>query len=157
MSSETAELNPVELATELTIAWLGNANTRASAEDVPAFLTRVHEAIQALSTSSAAPAERDDQKPTKEFTPAVTVRKSLANPDFIISMIDGKPYKSLTRHIRSNGLTTDEYKERYGLKKDYPLVAPNYAEARRQIAKKLGLGRKPGQKPARSKAKTASE
>lgn len=156
MSDENTTLNPVELATDLTIAWLGNANTRASAEDVPAFLTRMHEAIRALSTSSAAPAEQDNQKPPQEFTPAVTARKSLANPDFIISMIDGKPYKSLTRHIRSNGLTTDEYKERYGLKKDYPLVAPNYAEARRQIAKKLGLGRKPGEKPTRGKAKVTA-
>lgn len=156
MAEENTTLNPVELATDLTIAWLGNANTRASAEDVPAFLTRMHEAIQALSTSSAAPAEQDDQEPAQEFTPAVTARKSLANPDFIISMLDGKQYRTLTRHLRTNGLTPDEYRARYGLKKDYPMVAPNYSEARRAMAKSLGLGRKPGQKPTRGKPKAAS-
>jgi predicted transcriptional regulator len=61
-------------------------------------------------------------------------------------MIDGKPYKSLKRHLGTHGLTPAEYRERYGLKPDYPMVAENYAELRRGLAKKIGLGRKPGQK-----------
>ena len=60
-------------------------------------------------------------------------------------MIDGKPYKTLRRHLSTYGLTPEEYRARYGLKSDYPMVSPNYSEARRAMAKRIGLGRKPGQ------------
>jgi predicted transcriptional regulator len=74
-------------------------------------------------------------------------------------MIDGKPYKTLKRHLGMHGLTPAQYRERYGLKSDYPMVAENYAEMRRGLAKKIGLGRKPGTKVAASnpanKAKTS--
>ena len=136
------DTNNVELATELTIAWLSNPNTRTNADDVPAFLKSMHEAVAGLSAPAAAP-EQDQSG--EEFTPAVSVRKSLANPDFIISMIDGKPYKTLRRHLAGHGLTPDEYRQRYNLKADYPMVAPGYSEARRDMAKKLGLGRKPAE------------
>jgi predicted transcriptional regulator len=137
----TEENNSVELATELTIAWLSNPNTRTNADDVPAFLKSMHDAVARLSAPAAAPTEAE---PTPEHTPAVTARKSLANPDFIISMIDGKPYKTLRRHLSTNGMTPDEYRERYGLKADYPMVAANYSESRRAMAHKIGLGRKAG-------------
>jgi predicted transcriptional regulator len=78
-----------------------------------------------------------------EFAPATTARKSLASRDHIVSMIDGKPYKTLKRHLSTNGLTPAEYRERYKLPKDYPMVAPGYSEQRREVAKRLGLGRKP--------------
>ena len=71
------------------------------------------------------------------------MRKSLANPDVIISMIDGKPYKTLTRHLSTNGLTPAEYRERYGMKADYTMTAPSYSAIRREMAKRIGLGRKP--------------
>ncbi len=139
----TPETNTIELATELTIAWLGNPNTRTSADDVPAFLQSMHFAVEKLSGSAVeAPAE---EAPT-EYTPAVTVRKSLASKDHIISLIDGKPYRTLRRHLTSNGLTPEEYRARYNLKADYPMVAETYSEARRAMAKTIGLGRKPGQK-----------
>lgn len=77
------------------------------------------------------------------YTPAVSVRKSLSSPDHILSMIDGKPYKTLKRHLATHGLSPDEYRERYNLPKSYPLVAPSYSEARRAVATRLGLGRKP--------------
>jgi predicted transcriptional regulator len=102
---------------------------------------------------------------TNEYTPAVSVRKSLASKDHIISMIDGKPYKTLRRHLAGHGLTPQEYRERYGLKSDYPMVAESYSEARRAMAKKIGLGRKPGMTrstggangaPAKSKSKRKS-
>ena len=80
------------------------------------------------------------------ITPAVTARRSLASKDHIISLIDGKPYKTLKRHLSGHGLTPAQYRERYGLKSDYPMVAENYAEMRRGLAKKIGLGRKPGTK-----------
>ncbi|WP_029625532.1 MucR family transcriptional regulator [Sphingomonas sp. PAMC 26605] len=141
MTDETT--NTVELATELTMAWLSNPNTRTSAEDVPAFLKSMHDAVIGLST---APVEALSAGETPEFTGAVTARKSLANPDVIISMIDGKPYKTLTRHLSTNGLTPAEYRARYGLKADYPMTAPSYSAMRRDMAKKIGLGRKPGEK-----------
>jgi len=137
----TDDNNTVELATELTIAWLSNPNTRTSADEVPAFLKSMHDAVAGLNTPSAPQAEA---KPIQEFTPAVTARKSLANPDYIISMIDGKPYKTLRRHLSTNGMTPDEYRQRYGLKTDYPMVAANYSESRRAMAHKIGLGRKAG-------------
>jgi len=143
MAEENTDLNAVELATELTIAWLGNPNTRTSAEEVPAFLGKMHDTVSALLGSSA-PAEEAPVE--SDHTPAVSVRKSLASKDHIISMIDGKPYKTLRRHLATNGLTPVEYRERYGLKPDYPMVAENYSESRRAMAKKIGLGRKPGEK-----------
>lgn len=152
MADETT--NTVELATELTMAWLSNPNTRTSAEDVPAFLKSMHDAVIGLST---APAETPAKEAAPEFTGAVTARKSLANPDVIISMIDGKPYRTLTRHLSTNGLTPAEYRARYGLKADYPMTAPSYSEMRRDMAKKIGLGRKPGQKVPAKAETSASE
>jgi predicted transcriptional regulator len=141
--SEEVTLNSVELATELTIAWLGNQNNRISADDVPVFLRTIHQAINDLSGHGAAASDAADAQGTQgEFTPAVSVRKSLASKDHILSMIDGKPYRTLRRHLSTNGLTSDEYRARYKLKPDYPMVAPNYSEARRAMAKKIGLGSK---------------
>ena len=140
LSEETA-LNPVELATELTIAWLGNQNNRVAAEEVPAFLRTMHATLTELSsgTSSEAVAE---EAPSAEFTPAVSVRKSLGSKDHIISLIDGKPYRTLRRHLSTHGLTPEEYRSRYNLKPDYPMVAESYSAQRREMAKKIGLGSK---------------
>ena len=157
MADGTDDLNAVELATELTIAWLGNANTRSSADDVPAFLAKMHETVTSLlGAADTAPAA----SASAEYTPAVSARKSLASKDFIVSMIDGKSYKTLRRHLATNGLTPAEYRERYGLKHDYPMVAESYSESRRAMAKKIGLGRKPGQKKGQGggrKPKAAAE
>ena len=136
----TTETNTIELATELTIAWLSNPNTRTSADDVPAFLQSMHAAVEKLGGSLA---ETPAEGTAVEYTPAVTARKSLASRDHIISMIDGKPYKTLRRHLSTNGLTPEEYRARYNLKADYPMVAETYSENRRAMAKKIGLGRKP--------------
>jgi predicted transcriptional regulator len=142
MSDENA-LNAVELAADLTIAWLGNQNNRVNAEDVPAFLRTMHATVTELAGASPAPnADADEITPEQEFTAVVTARKSLASKDHIISMIDGKPYKTLRRHLSTHGLTPEEYRARYNLKSDYPMVAPNYSEARRAMAHKIGLGAK---------------
>jgi predicted transcriptional regulator len=163
MADDTIDTNAVELATELTIAWLGNPNTRTTAEDVPAFLGKMHDTVSALlGAGTPAPVA----EPVGDYTPAVSVRKSLASKDHIISMIDGKAYKTLRRHLATNGMTPVEYRERYGLKADYPMVAENYSESRRAMAKKIGLGRKPGERreggaagaaPARRGRKPADE
>jgi predicted transcriptional regulator len=131
--------NAVELATELTIAWLSNPNTRVQAEDIPTFLRSMHEAVVSLSEGTN---DQPEVEPAPKHEPAVTVRKSLSSPDHIISLIDGKPYKTLRRHLSRHGLTPEQYRERFGLKADYPMVALTYAETRRDLAKKIGLGRK---------------
>lgn len=142
MSSENS-LNPVELATELTIAWLGNQNNRVAAEEVPAFLRTMHATVTELAEGAAASTEAaGDASAEPEFTPAVSVRKSLASRDHIISMIDGKPYRTLRRHLSTHGLTPEDYRARYNLKPDYPMVAPSYSEQRRAMAHKIGLGAK---------------
>jgi len=105
----------------------------------------MHETIRSLSGSGSVATL---EEPAVEYTPAVSVRKSLASPDHIISMIDGKPYKTLRRHLATNGLTPEEYRARYNLKADYPMVSETYSESRRAMAKKIGLGRKPGAKVA---------
>lgn len=156
--AEENSLNAVELATELTIAWLSNQNNRFSADEVPEFLRKMHATVTEL--ADGAPATSAEEAPAEEpvYTPAVTARKSLASPDHIISMIDGKPYKTLRRHLSTHGLTPDQYRERYGLKRDYPMVAPNYSEARRAMAHKIGLGAKGRQaKAAAGTTPTAAE
>jgi predicted transcriptional regulator len=146
MSDDTCQRNAVELTTELTIAWLGNQNTRTSADDVPTFLSQMHTSIQSI-VSGLQALETVAEK-SKQYVGAVTARKSLASPDHIISMINGKSYKTLRRHLATNGMTPAEYRERYNLKADYPMVAATYSESRRAMAKKIGLGRKPGQSNA---------
>ncbi len=140
MTNETSQSNRLELATELTIAWLSNPHTRVSAEEVPSFLRAMHEAVGALE-SGVAPEQIVEEQ---QYEPAVTARKSLASKDHIISMIDGKPYRTLKRHLSGHGLTPAQYRERFNLKSDYPMVAESYSEARRAMAKLIGLGRKPG-------------
>jgi len=154
MSDQVNETSTLELATELTIAWLGNPNTRTSAEDVPSFLRKMHETVSGLSTSGQEAVQADS---TTEYTPAVTARKSLASKDHIISMIDGRPYKTLRRHLATHGLTPGEYRERYGLKADYPMVAESYSESRRAMAKKIGLGRKAVRQTAEGDAAPAAD
>lgn len=142
MPDENA-LHPVELAAELTIAWLGNQNNRCTAEEVPTFLRTMHATITELAgTPQIAAGPAPDDPVEEEFTPAVSVRKSLASKDHIISMIDGKPYRTLRRHLSTHGLTPEEYRRRYNLKADYPMVAENYSAQRREMAKKIGLGSK---------------
>ena len=110
---------------------------RASAEEVPGFLRKMHETIGELAKGP----EADAAPAAPEHVPAVPVRSSV-KPHYIVSLIDGRKMKSLKRHLAKHGLTPSEYRERYGLKPDYPMVAPNYSAHRREVAQKLGLGRK---------------
>ena len=132
---DTTQTDLVELTVELLSAFVANNNVRS--DDLPALIASTHAALSGL----AAPAEAAPASETHQ--PAVTARKSLANRDVIISLIDGKPYKSLKRHLTGHGLTPEEYRQRYGLPATYPMVAPGYSDARREVAKRLGLGRKP--------------
>jgi len=139
MAEETSDASTdiVALATELTIAWLSNPNVRVAADEVPAFLKTMHATVSELSQGPAsAPAET-----APDYPPAVPVRSSV-KPDYIVSLITGQKLKSLKRHLSAHGLTPAEYRERYGLKPDYPMVAAGYSAQRREVAQKLGLGRK---------------
>lgn len=135
----TKEINAVGLAAEVTAAWLANASTRTNAADVSEFLRLMHICISQLGiTTVPEPAD----KPSSINKPAVSVRESLADPDHIISLINGQPFKILQRHLAMHGLSPSEYRLRYKLAADYPMVAPSYSETRRIMAKSIGLGRK---------------
>ena len=134
------DTNLVEMTIEVVASYVAHNNLRP--DDVPGFIAQTHAAILAL-TNKEEPEAEIPVETADTHEPAVTVRKSLASRDHIISMIDGKPYKTLKRHLSRHGLTPAEYRQRYGLKADYPMTAPAYSEHRRDVAKALGLGRKP--------------
>ncbi|WP_084718440.1 MucR family transcriptional regulator [Sphingomonas sanxanigenens] len=104
--------------------------------DVAGLITQVHGALAGLGAEPEAVAE-------PVHAAATTIRKSLADPAKIISMIDGKPYSTLTRHLSTHGLTPQAYRERYKLPVDYPMTAPEYSARRKELALAAGLGRKP--------------
>lgn len=121
------------LVGEITASYV--AGNDIAAGDVPALIQSIHAALSGLGAPAPEPVAEKPQG-------AVSVRKSLANPDVIISMIDGRAYKSLTRHLRSHGLDPKGYRERFGLPADYPMVSKAYSETRRALAQAIGLGRK---------------
>ena len=114
-------------------------NNRVAISDIGGMIASVHGALASLGRPPAPAAT--------EFVPAVTLRKSLADPSRIISMIDGKPYAVLKRHLTTQGLTPAEYRTRYNLPADYPMAAPAYSEMRKAMAVKIGLGRKKAGRP----------
>lgn len=120
------------LTVQLLSAYLSN-NTVAS-DDLAGLIRSTRDAL------TQDPAKEALEPDVETFTPAVSVRKSLASPDHIVSMIDGKSYKTLKRHLSANGLTPDEYRRRYSLPASYPMVAPAYSAHRRDVAQKIGLG-----------------
>ena len=131
--------DPIELAAEIVAAFVSNNPLPKS--DLPALIHAMHAAVAALSTEakSAPPAVE-----AKE--PAVPIRRSIT-PDFLICLEDGKRFKSLRRHLGTLGLTPHQYREKWKLPSDYPMVAPNYAAQRSAMAKKIGLGRTRSTKP----------
>lgn len=133
----TADLTT--LTVQLLSAYL--ANNPVLTADLPGLIASTRKAL----AETAAPAP---EPAPAEYVPAVSIRKSTASKDHILSLIDGKPYKMLKRHLATNGLTPAEYRARYNLPSDYPMVAPTYADMRREVATKLGLGRKKVEAPA---------
>ncbi|MEM1045206.1 MAG: MucR family transcriptional regulator [Pseudomonadota bacterium] len=121
----------VDLTADIVSAYVSN-NAVASA-DLPTLISDVYAALQRTETDAAEP----EPEPAK---PAVPIKKSI-HPDYIVCLEDGKKFKSLKRHLRTHyNLTPEEYREKWGLPTDYPMVAPNYAAARSELAKKMGLG-----------------
>ncbi|MEM9732579.1 MAG: MucR family transcriptional regulator [Pseudomonadota bacterium] len=123
----------VELTSQVVSAYV--SNNPLAAGDLPGLINDVHTALGSL---SAAPKEPPAEKPK----PAVSIKKSL-NRDFLICLEDGKKFKSLKRHLKTHyDLSPDQYREKWGLPSDYPMVAPAYAEERSRLAKEMGLGQK---------------
>jgi predicted transcriptional regulator len=121
----------VELTADIAAAYL-SANT-VPAQDLPTLIQTIHAALAGVSSQAAAPQATAP-------TPAVPVKKSVT-PDYLISLEDGRKYKSLKRHLRTKyNMSPDEYRSKWGLAKDYPMVAPNYAKARSEMARTMGLG-----------------
>jgi len=123
----------VELTTEIVSAYV--SNNALTASDLPALINDVHKALHSAVSQGENPA-------TPPQKPAISPRRSVT-PEYLICLEDGKKFKSLKRHLRTHyDLTPEEYREKWGLARDYPMVAPNYAAARSRLAKNMGLGQK---------------
>lgn len=122
----------IELAADIVSAYVANNSVPVS--ELPNLINDVHNALARVAAGVAPPVIIEPQKP------ATSVKKSIT-PDFLVCLEDGKKFKSLKRHLRSQyNMSPEQYREKWGLPADYPMVAPNYAEARSQLAKKMGLG-----------------
>lgn len=129
MSDKTNTTEMLELATEIVAAHVGNNSVAVS--DLPGLIQDVYKTLVSVGTEPAAP-----ERPK----PAVPVKKSVF-PDYIVCLEDGKKLKMLKRHLKTSyNMTPEEYRERWGLPADYPMVAPNYAKHRSRLAKEIGLG-----------------
>ncbi|HEV2081916.1 MAG TPA: MucR family transcriptional regulator [Brevundimonas sp.] len=131
--------NLLEMTADMFSAYVSN-NT-VSPEGVAALIGTIHSTMTQLSTGAVEPEPENKE-------PAVPIRKSIT-PDYLICLEDGRKFKSLKRHLRTKyDMSPEEYRSKWGLAKDYPMVAPNYAKARSDLAKQMGLGQG-GRKPAR--------
>ena len=137
MTENMEQDNLIELTADIVSAYVSNNSIQSS--DLPALISEIHAALHQTLGGPAEPVP-EPQKP------AVSIKKSVT-PDYIICLDDGKKFKSLKRHLRTHyDLTPEDYREKWGLPADYPMVAPNYAKARSMLAKKMGLGQKRGKR-----------
>lgn len=131
MDNKNTEI--VGLAADIVAAYVGNNPVPVT--NLPSLINEVYKALSGAVDGNAERAEDADLRP------AVPVKRSI-HPDYLICLEDGKKFKSLKRHLRTHyDLTPEQYREKWGLPSDYPMVAPNYAEARSNLAKQMGLGR----------------
>jgi predicted transcriptional regulator len=132
MSELQSTPKTIELAAEIVSAFVSNNSVPVT--ELPALISNVHAALTNVASGST-------QQPAEEpKAPAVPIKKSV-QPDYIVCLDDGKRFKSLKRHLRTTyNLTPDQYRAKWGLAHDYPMVAPNYAEARSRLAREMGLG-----------------
>ena len=132
MTDAAARSEFIELAADIVSAYVSNNSVPSS--DLPALIAEIHGALVRVSVGAPAPVVVEPQKP------AIAPKKSIAN-DYLICLEDGKKFKSLKRHLRTHyNLSPEEYREKWNLGADYPMVAPNYAKARSALAKQMGLG-----------------
>jgi predicted transcriptional regulator len=126
--------NSLELAAELVAAYVSNNPVPSS--ELPDLILAVHSSLEKLGSEPEPALPQAEAK-----APAVPIRKSVT-PDYLICLEDGKRFKSMRRHLRLLGLTPEQYREKWKLPSDYPMVAPNYAAKRSALATKMGLGQK---------------
>ncbi|MEO6340019.1 MAG: MucR family transcriptional regulator [Caulobacteraceae bacterium] len=132
----------IEMTADIVAAYVSNNSVTAA--DLPAVIQQVHRALAGVVDGATA------QEPAPPATPAVSVKKSIT-PDFLICLEDGRKFKSLKRHLRTKyDMSPEQYRAKWNLPKDYPMVAPNYAQARSALAKQMGLGQG-GRKAAAAK------
>ncbi len=133
MPNTENDTSSLELVSKLVSAYVSNNSLPPS--EIPHLIETAHEAIKSLSQVASSPPE-----------PAVSIKQSV-KPEYIVCLDDGKKLKMLKRHLRTTyNMSPDEYRQKWGLSSDYPMVAPKYAAKRSELAKKFGLGRKAGQK-----------
>ena len=131
MNDSTAGGGYIELTAGIVSAYV--SNNSVSASDIPSLINQVHSALLRVSGGQS------DVQP-EPLKPAVSVKKSITS-DYLVCLEDGKKFKSLKRHLRTQyNMTPEQYREKWGLPPDYPMVAPSYAAARSQLAKQMGLG-----------------
>jgi predicted transcriptional regulator len=143
LTSDAESFNPNQLTSDIVAAFV--ANNSLPIGDLPSLIQSVHAALAKLASGSAISAP-----PVEKKEPAVSIRKSIT-PDYLFCLDDGKKFKSLRRHLATLGMTPDQYRAKWSLPADYPMVAPNYAAVRSEMAKRIGLGQMrknaaPGQK-----------
>lgn len=127
----------IELTSEVVAAYV--SNNPVSTNELPNLISEVYASLGKVANAESGTA-------THNTKPAVPIKKSL-HDDYIICLEDGQKFKSLKRHLRSHyDMSPEDYREKWGLPADYPMVAPNYAQARSRLAREMGLGRKPGTK-----------
>jgi predicted transcriptional regulator len=144
LSAQATSANHIELAAEVVSAFVSNNSVPVA--ELPALIGSVHSAPR--NVGHPAP-KQEEAKPT----PPVPIRRSVT-PDYLISLEDGKQYRSLKRHLAGRGLTPEQYREKWGLPRDYPMVASSYSAKRSELAKSLGLGQ---QRKNAAKAAATSE
>jgi predicted transcriptional regulator len=131
MADTPGDSSFIELTANIVSAYVGHNSVPAS--DIPNLINQVHAALKRVSGGQVA-------APTEPLKPAVPVKRSVT-PEYIVCLEDGQKFKSLKRHLRTRyGVTPEQYREKWNLPSDYPMVAPKYAEARSQLAKQMGLG-----------------
>jgi predicted transcriptional regulator len=131
MSEDMANGSFIELTADIVSAYV--SNNSVSAGEIPGLINQVHGALLRVSNGQS-------EAPAEPLRPAIAVKRSIT-PDHIVCLEDGKKFKSLKRHLRTQyDMTPEQYREKWGLPPDYPMVAPNYAAARSQLAKQMGLG-----------------
>lgn len=129
--SDTQSKAFVDLTASIVSAYVSNNPTTAA--EIPALISQIHAALVRVANGG-------DHAASEPVKPAISVKKSMT-PDYLVCLEDGKKFKSLKRHLRTQyNMSPEQYREKWGLPADYPMVAPNYAVARSQLAKKMGLG-----------------
>src|SRR5271168_150359 len=136
-ASNSDSVDFVALSAEVVSAFV--ANNSVPMMELPALISSVHAGLMRIASGTPAP----EAQATEALTPAVSVRKSIT-PEYLICLDDGRSFKSLKRHLAILGMTPDQYRAKWNLPADYPMVASNYAASRSALAKKIGLGQKWG-------------